>query len=109
MVETRSRVTPAVGSTMAMRRPASQLNSEDLPTLGRPTMATTGRDTATPPAGGAVWATAGYCTRGEMMRGGTRVSGVADEARTHFAGATTGRYKEKRKPPSGVGASGREA
>ena len=30
---------------MAMRRPASQLNSEDLPTLGRPTMATTGEDT----------------------------------------------------------------
>ena len=29
-----------VGSTMAMRRPASQLNSDDLPTLGRPTMAT---------------------------------------------------------------------
>ena len=27
---------------MAMRRPASQLNSDDLPTLGRPTMATTG-------------------------------------------------------------------
>src|SRR5438132_4660684 len=47
-VETRSRVTPAVGSTMAMRRPASQLNSEDLPTFGRPTMATTGTDT-TPP------------------------------------------------------------
>src|SRR5262249_39487879 len=40
--ETRSRVTPAVGSTLAMRPPASQLNSDDLPTLGRPTMATTG-------------------------------------------------------------------
>ena len=45
-VETRSRVTPAVGSTMAMRRPASQLNSDDLPTLGRPTMATTGTVTS---------------------------------------------------------------
>src|SRR5438093_5540959 len=45
-VPTRSRVTPAVGSTMAMRRPASQLNSDDLPTLGRPTMATCGRDMA---------------------------------------------------------------
>src|SRR5215472_6301806 len=44
-LETRSRVTPAVGSTMAMRRPASQLNSDDLPTLGRPTMATTGTAT----------------------------------------------------------------
>src|SRR5260221_137206 len=41
-VSSRSRVTPAVGSTMAMRRPASQLNSDDLPTLGRPTMATLG-------------------------------------------------------------------
>src|SRR5438128_507365 len=48
-VLTRSRVTPAVGSTMAIRRPASQLNSDDLPTLGRPTMATTGTDTVTPP------------------------------------------------------------
>src|SRR5438477_11315725 len=38
----RSRVTPAVGSTMAMRRPASQLNRDDLPTFGRPTIATTG-------------------------------------------------------------------
>src|SRR5882757_284270 len=41
-VPTRSRVTPAVGSTMLIRRPASQLNSDDLPTFGRPTMATTG-------------------------------------------------------------------
>src|SRR5207244_1609279 len=38
----RSRVTPAVGSTMAIRRPASQLNSDDLPTFGRPTIATRG-------------------------------------------------------------------
>ena len=45
----RSRVTPAVGSTMAMRRRASQLNSDDLPTLGRPTMATTGTGTSTSP------------------------------------------------------------
>src|SRR5690242_13991858 len=45
-VDTRSRVTPAVGSTMAMRRPDSQLNSDDLPTLGRPTMATCGTATA---------------------------------------------------------------
>src|SRR5262245_18464062 len=42
MVETRSRVTPAVGSTMLIRRPTSQLNSDDLPTFGRPTIATTG-------------------------------------------------------------------
>src|SRR5258706_15888886 len=45
-VVTRSRVTPAVGSTMAMRRPASQLKTEDFPTLGRPTMATTGTGTS---------------------------------------------------------------
>src|SRR6266516_4545064 len=38
----RSRVTPGVGSTIAMRRPASQLNSDDLPTLGLPTIATCG-------------------------------------------------------------------
>src|SRR5690349_13452577 len=30
---------------MAMRRPASQLNNEDFPTLGRPTIATTGTPT----------------------------------------------------------------
>src|ERR1022692_476500 len=41
----RSRVTPGVGSTMEMRRPASQLNSDDLPTLGRPTIATWGTAT----------------------------------------------------------------
>ena len=36
----RSRVTPGVSSTSASRRPASRLNSVDLPTFGRPTMAT---------------------------------------------------------------------
>src|SRR3982751_6400695 len=41
-VARRSRVTPAVGSTMAMRRPARRLRREDLPTLGRPMMATMG-------------------------------------------------------------------
>src|SRR3954447_20796291 len=45
MDDTRSRVTPAVGSTMLIRRPASQLNRDDLPTFGRPTMATMGRAT----------------------------------------------------------------
>jgi len=39
---TRSRVTPEVGSTMAMRRPASQLKRLDLPTFGRPTITTCG-------------------------------------------------------------------
>src|SRR5262245_20156196 len=48
VVETRSRVTPAVGSTMLIRRPASQLNSDDLPTFGRPTMATIGSGTTQP-------------------------------------------------------------
>ena len=37
---TASRVTPGVGSVMASWRPMSALNSEDLPTLGRPRMAT---------------------------------------------------------------------
>ena len=36
----RSRVTPGLSSTSARRRPTSRLNSVDLPTLGRPTMAT---------------------------------------------------------------------
>ena len=36
----RSRVTPGVSSTSAIFRPTSRLNSVDLPTLGRPTMAT---------------------------------------------------------------------
>ena len=38
----RSRVTPGVSSTMDSRCPHSLLNSMDLPTLGRPTMATNG-------------------------------------------------------------------
>ena len=41
-----------VGSTMAMRRPARQLNNDDLPTLGRPTIATTGSATAQSPSKG---------------------------------------------------------
>ena len=40
----RSRVTPGVSTTMARRFPTSRLNSMDLPTFGRPTMATTGFD-----------------------------------------------------------------
>src|SRR5437868_13745718 len=36
----RSRVTPGVSSTSAILRPTRRLNSVDLPTLGRPTMAT---------------------------------------------------------------------
>ena len=38
----RSRVTPGVSSTMAARRPVSLLKSMDLPTFGRPTIATKG-------------------------------------------------------------------
>ena len=38
----RSRVTPGVSSTMDSRWPQSLLNSMDLPTLGRPTIATKG-------------------------------------------------------------------
>src|SRR5438445_12488914 len=51
-VATRSRVTPAVGSTMLIRRPASQLKSDDLPTFGRPTIATSGIDTVNAPTDG---------------------------------------------------------
>src|SRR5437870_12462642 len=53
----RSRVTPGVSRTSAFRLPISRLKSVDLPTLGRPTMATTGIRTARsraprgPPAG----------------------------------------------------------
>src|SRR3546814_9021794 len=36
-------VTPCEASTIAIFLPASRLNSVDLPTLGRPTIATTGR------------------------------------------------------------------
>src|SRR6185295_8064780 len=42
MAETRSRVTPGVGSTIESRRPASAFSREDLPTFWRPTMVTTG-------------------------------------------------------------------
>jgi hypothetical protein len=38
----RSRVVPGVSSTTASREPASRLNKVDLPTLGRPTSATSG-------------------------------------------------------------------
>src|SRR6266851_3648771 len=41
----RSRVRPDCGSTMAFRQPRMRLNRVDLPTLGRPTMATMGRGT----------------------------------------------------------------
>src|SRR5208337_715223 len=40
----RSRVMPGSFPTMARREPVSRLNSVDLPTLGRPTMATSGVD-----------------------------------------------------------------
>src|ERR1019366_2044418 len=39
---TRSRVTPGTSSTTASRRPRIRLTSVDLPTLGRPMIATTG-------------------------------------------------------------------
>ncbi len=39
----RSRVTPGSSCTIASRRPTSLLTSVDLPTFGRPTIATTGR------------------------------------------------------------------
>ena len=39
---TRSRVTPGVSSTTASRRPRMRLTSADLPTFGRPTIASTG-------------------------------------------------------------------
>src|SRR5260370_13955075 len=40
----RSRVRPDCGSTIALRQPRTRLKSVDLPTLGRPTMATIGLD-----------------------------------------------------------------
>ena len=45
----RSRVTPGVSSTMDRRLPVSLLNSMDLPTLGRPTIATRGLAMDIPP------------------------------------------------------------
>src|SRR5436190_11173834 len=38
MAETRSRVTPGVGSTIDSRRPASAFSRDDLPTFWRPTI-----------------------------------------------------------------------
>ncbi len=38
--ERQSRVRPGVSSTSAVRRPTRRLNKVDLPTLGRPMMAT---------------------------------------------------------------------
>ncbi len=40
--DSRSRVTPGLSSTMAIRTPASQFKMLLLPTLGRPTMTTCG-------------------------------------------------------------------
>ena len=42
MPSRRSRVSPGISDTSAARVAVSRLNSVDLPTLGRPTMATTG-------------------------------------------------------------------
>src|SRR5205807_3001310 len=42
------RVTPGTSRTSAWRRPTSRLKSVDLPTFGRPTIATTGRTTEAP-------------------------------------------------------------
>ena len=44
----RSRVTPGVSSTIATRLPIKRLKSVDLPTLGRPTTATSGLDISKP-------------------------------------------------------------
>src|SRR5213079_799890 len=44
----RSRVTPGLASTIASRPPMSRLNSVDLPTLGRPMMATVGCPSSLP-------------------------------------------------------------
>jgi hypothetical protein len=41
---TRSRVVPGMSSTIASRCPMRRLKSVDLPTLGRPTIATTGSE-----------------------------------------------------------------
>ena len=38
-VSTESRVVPATGETIARSSPSSRFNNDDLPTLGRPTMA----------------------------------------------------------------------
>ena len=46
-----SRVTPGVSSTMERRFPVNLLNSMDLPTFGRPTMATRGFAMKIPPWG----------------------------------------------------------
>jgi hypothetical protein len=47
MVLTRSRVTPGVASTMLTMRREIQLRMELLPTLGRPTIATSGMPAGT--------------------------------------------------------------
>ena len=76
----RSRVTPGVSSTSAILRPTSRLNSVDLPTLGRPTMATSdahgassglaggGRQSHAGGAGGGVIVTAGVVPAGAGCR-----------------------------------------
>ena len=47
----RSRVVPAMSETMAWRQPTMRLNRDDLPTLGRPTMAMMGKGIGRPRLG----------------------------------------------------------
>ena len=60
----RSRVTPGCSSTTAMRRPTMRFSNEDLPTLGRPAITTTGSELTWPPPFGPL--------RGRRVAGASR-------------------------------------
>src|SRR5687767_12909565 len=72
-VETRSRVTPGMSCTMLMRLPTRALRRLLLPTLGRPTIATTGLFAVMPPLNGSLRKCA---MRGLAIVGGSATGGL---------------------------------
>ena len=81
----RSRVTPGVSSTSASLRPTSRLNSVDLPTLGRPMMATLALSATD---SGVIWAPALEATRpssdSAFCRSAAGASGSATTRSSHL-------------------------
>src|SRR5437867_2838572 len=118
---TRSRVVPGTSSTIAIRSPANRLKSVDLPTLGRPTMATTGRVDMgrSVPILAACYGQADAdrlgqhptCRRGWSLLRGRQVGADAEPARprdpTVRRGAVSGTHGSAPHPPDALQASAR--
>ena len=76
----RSRVTPGCSSTIVSRRPSMRLTRVDLPTLGRPTTATTGGATTAQPRDGAAQ---GHAVGGDDLDRARQVGRHACRRGTH--------------------------